>query len=57
MYFQNIYQIAILTKKDQVILLKISDGKGKWHFLALPSVLDNDSVKRPYKSLSRLIIK
>ena len=25
--------------KDQVILLKISDGKGKWHFLALTSVL------------------
>ena len=55
MYFQNIYQIAILTKKDQVILLKISDGKGKWHFLALPSVLDEDGVKRPYKSLSRLM--
>ena len=41
--------------KDQVILLKISDGKGKWHFLALPSVLDEDCVKRPYKSLSRLM--
>ena len=42
-------------KKDQAILLKISDGKGKWHFLALPSVLDEDGVKRPYKSLSRLM--
>ena len=41
--------------KDQVIFLKISDGKGKWHFLALPRVLDEDCVKRPYKSLSRLI--
>ena len=41
--------------KDQVILLKISDSKGKWHFLALPSVLDEDCVKRPYKSLSRLM--
>ena len=36
---------------DQVILLKISDGKGKWHFLALPSILDEDGVKRPYKSI------
>ena len=44
-----------MTKKDQVILLKIGDGKGKWHFLALPSVLDEDGVKRPYKSLSRLM--
>ena len=42
-------------KKDQIILLKISDGKGKWHFLALPSILDEDGVKRPYKSLSRLM--
>ena len=42
-------------KKDQVILLKISDGNGKWHFLALPSVLDKDGVKRPYKNLSRLM--
>ena len=42
-------------KKDQVILLKISDGKGKWHFLALPSDLDKNGVKRPYKSLSRLM--
>ena len=36
-------------------MLKISDGKGKWHFLALPSNLDEDGVKRPYKSLSRLM--
>ena len=41
--------------KDQIILLKISDEKGKWHFLALPSILDEDGVKRPYKSLSRLM--
>ena len=39
---------------DQVILLKISDGKGKWHFLALPSDLDN-GIKRPYNSLSKLM--
>ena len=42
-------------KIDQVILLKISDGEGKRHFLALPSNLDEDKVKRPYKSLSRLM--
>ena len=42
-------------KKYQIILLKISDGKGKWHFLALPSILDEDGVKRPSKSLSRLM--
>ena len=36
-------------------MLKINDGKGKWHFLALPSNLDEDGVKRPYKSLSRLM--
>ena len=42
-------------KKDQVILLKISDGKGKGHFLALPTILDEDGVKRPSKSLSRLL--
>ena len=41
--------------KDQIILLKISDEKGKWHFLALPSILDEDGVKRPYKSFSRLM--
>ena len=42
-------------KIDQVVLLKISDGKGKWHFLALRSILDEDGLKRTYKSLSRLM--
>ena len=36
-------------------MLKISDGKGKWHFLVLPSILDEDGGKRPCKSLSRLL--
>ena len=36
-------------------MLKISDGKGKWHFLALPSILDEDGVKRRNKSLYRLM--
>lgn len=40
---------------DKVVLLKISDGEGKWHFLALPSILDEDGGKRPCKSLSRLL--
>lgn len=39
---------------DQITLLKISDGKGKWHFLALPNELDN-GIKRPYNSLCRLM--
>ena len=33
--------------KNQVTLLKITDDTGKWHFLALPSILDEDGVKRP----------
>ena len=40
--------------KNQVALLKITDDKDKWHFLALPSILDEDGVKRTSKSLSRL---
>ena len=34
-------------------MLKISDDKGKSHFIALPSILDEDGVKRRNKSLSR----
>ena len=41
--------------KNQLALLKITDDTGKWHFLALPSILDEDGVKRPTKSLSRLM--
>ena len=29
--------------------------KGKWHFLALPSNLDEDGFVRPNKSISRLL--
>ena len=43
------------STKNQVALLKITDDTGKWHFLALPSILDEDGVKRPTKSLSRLM--
>ena len=43
------------STKNQVTLLKITDYSDKWHFLALPSVLDKDGVKRPTKSLSRLM--
>ena len=42
------------TTKHQIILLKITDGD-KWHFLALPSISYEDGVKRPTKSLSRLM--
>ena len=42
------------TTKNQIILLKITDGD-KWHFLALPSISYEDGVKRPTKSLSRLM--
>ena len=42
--------------KNQVTLLKITyDNSGKWDFLALPSLLNEDAVKRPAKSLSRLM--
>ena len=43
------------NRKNQVTLPKITDDSGKWHFLALPSILDKDGVKRPTKSLSRLM--
>ena len=31
--------------KNQIVLLKIADGD-KWHFLALPSISNEDGVKR-----------
>ena len=43
------------TSKNQVTLLKISDDKGNWYFLALPSALDENGVKRPMKALSKLM--
>ena len=66
MYVQNIYIYIYVyiyiyiynrnfDKKHRIILLKISDDEGKWHFLALPRILEEDVVKRPYKSLSRLM--
>ena len=36
-------------------MLKITDESEKWHFSELPSILDEDGVKRPTKSLSRLM--
>ena len=42
------------STKNQVTLLKITDDSGKWHFLAKPSILNEDDVKRPTKRLSRL---
>ena len=42
------------SARNQIALLKITDGD-KWHFLVLPSILDEDGAKRPLKSLSRLM--
>ena len=42
-------------KKHQVVLVKIGDDKGKWHFPALPSNLDEAGIRRPKKSISRLM--
>ena len=42
-------------KKHQVVLLKIGDDKGKRHYLALPSNLDEDGFGRPKKSISKLL--
>ena len=42
-------------KKHQVVLVKIGDDKGKWHFPALPSNLDEAGIRRPKKSTSRLM--
>ena len=41
-------------KKHQVVLVKIDDEEGKWHFLAVPSNLDVDGFRRPKKVISRL---
>ena len=43
------------TTKNQIILLKITYNKDKWHFLALPSISCQDGVKGPQKSFSRLM--
>ena len=42
-------------KKHQVVLVKVGDDKGKWHFPALPSNLDEAGIRRPKKSISRLM--
>ena len=43
------------TKKKQEVLLKISDGSGKLHFLALKSELEeNSDCMKPTKSFSKL---
>ena len=36
-------------------MLKITDESEKWHFLARPSILDEDDVKRPTRCLSRIM--
>ena len=44
----------IFDKKHQVVLVKIGDDEGKWHFLAVPSNLDVDGFRRPRNAISRL---
>ena len=43
------------TCKNQVTLLKITDDKGTWHFLALKSEPAEDGYMRPTKDFSRLM--
>ena len=42
-------------RKNQLTLLKITDGKGAWHFLALKSEPTEDGFMRPTKDFSRLM--
>ena len=39
------------TTKNQITLLKITDDSDKWHFLGLPSILDDDGAERRTKSI------
>ena len=43
------------TRKKQITLLKITDNKGTWHFLALKSIPTEDGYVRPTKAFSRLM--
>ena len=44
------------ARKKQIVLLKISDGCKKWHFLALKSEQEeNSEYTKPTKSFSRLM--
>ena len=44
------------TRKNQIVILKISDGSEKWHILALKSEQEeNGDCMKPTKSLSRLM--
>ena len=40
------------VRKKQVTLLKITDDKGTWHFLALKSEPTEDGFMRPTKAFS-----
>ena len=54
----NIYPEYIskcnFDKKHQVVLVKIGDEEGKWHFLAVPSNLDVDGFRRAKTLISKL---
>ena len=41
--------------EKQITLIKITDNKKKWHFLALPSIPTEDGYLRPTRSFSGLM--
>ena len=43
------------TRKNQVVLLMISDNKNAWHYLALKSTPTTDGRLKPTRSISRLL--
>ena len=42
-----------ISKRNFNTKSQITDESEKWHFLALPSILNDDGAKRPTKSLSK----
>ena len=54
---KNIYH-AYMSKhnnerKNQIVLVMITDGDGNWHYTALKSIQDENGNLKPTKSLSR----
>ena len=53
----NISNYNFVRKKKTLTLLKITDDKGTWHFLALKSEPTEDGFMRPTKDFSQLMRK